>query len=188
MPGSPLVPGAEGSPIPAGLRVIRMANEPKVAHLNAEAVLRMNGGKALPSFFELSSEDKQQPIPRLSVWVEVSTSVPEAWNLVGADPVRRWVVWLITDRIRSIAAPKLDASPPTPSLDVQWERATTLTDTGERVPDNRPGWEGHAGIAHLEKGNKTQRAALRMQLADCAEVQILTNEQLVAFSQTTSQP
>ena len=72
MPGSPLVPGAEGSPIPAGLRVIRMANEPKVAHLNAEAVLRVNGGKALPSFFELSSEDKQQPIPRLSVpsWLE----------------------------------------------------------------------------------------------------------------------
>jgi len=35
------------------------------------------GGEALPSFFQLSSEDEKQPVPRLSVWVEgLTTSCP----------------------------------------------------------------------------------------------------------------
>ena len=179
----PLVPGPDGSPVPDGVRLIRMANEPKVAHLSPEAVRRAGDGKAIPSFFTLSSEDNKQPVPRLSVWVEGLTSVAQAWVLVGASASRRWVVRLEADKVRRIFAPAVDQFPPTPVLDIQWERATILTDAGDRVPDDRPGWEGHAGIAHLDKGNKTQRDSLRWQLAECADVQILTAEQLAAFAE-----
>lgn len=178
----PLVPGPDGSPIPGGVRLIRMANEPNIAHLSPEAVQRVSEGKAIPAFFDLSSADKQQPVPRLSVWVEGLTSVAQAWVLVGASPARRWVVLLQADAVRSISAPSVDRLPPTPALDVHWERATTVTETGDRVLETRPGWEGHAGIAHLNKGNKTQRNSLRLQLAECAEVQILTREQLAEFA------
>jgi len=173
----PLAPGPDGSPVPDGVWLIRMANEPKVAHLNPEAIRRVNDGKAIPSFFDLSSEDKKQPVSRLSVWVEGLTSVAQGWVLVGASPARSWVV-----QVRRIFAPVVDRFPPTPSLDVHWERATKVTDAGDRVPDIRPEWEGHAGIANLDKGNKTQRDSLRLQLAVCADVQILTQEVLSAFT------
>jgi hypothetical protein len=159
-----------------------MANEPKIAHLSPEAIRWVNDRKALPSFFELSSPDKKQPIPRLSVWVEGLTSVAQAWVLVGSSPTRRWVVLLATDRVRLISAAAVDGLPVTPALDVEWERATTLTDAGDRVLETRPGWEGHAGIVNLDKGNKTQRDSLRWQLADCAEVRILTPDQLEEFA------
>jgi hypothetical protein len=160
-----------------------MANEPKVAHLNPEAVRRVNDGKALPSFFNLSTDEKKQPVPRLSVWVEGLTSVAQAWVLVGASPARSWVVRLEADKVRRIFAPSVDRFPPTPALDIHWERATLVTDSGDRVPETRPGWEGHAGIANLDQGNKTQRDSLRLQLADCADVQILTPGQLAAFAE-----
>lgn len=182
----PLAPGPDGSPVPEGVRLIRMANEPKVAHLNPEAVRRVNGGKAIPPFFDLSSEDKRQPLPRLSVWVEGLTSVAQAWVLVGASPTRRWVVRLEAEKVRRIFAPAVDSFPATPALDIHWERATKVSDPGDRVPETRPGWEGHAGIANLDKGNKTQRDSLRWQLAECADVQILTPGQLTSFAEPDS--
>jgi hypothetical protein len=177
----PLVPGPDGSPIPVGIRLIRMANEPKVAHLNSEAVRRVNDGKALPSFFGLSSEDKKQLVPRLSVWIEQLTSVEQVWVLVGANPSRRWVVRLDSENIRRIFATQVDRHPPTPVLDIHWERATTVNEIGDRVEETRPGWEGHAGITNLDKGNKTQRDSLRLQLAEIADVQILTPDQLASL-------
>lgn len=184
MSQTPLVPGPDGSPVPHGVRLIRMANEPKVAHLNPEAIRRVNEGKALPSFFDLSSEDKKQPIPRLSVWIEELTTVAQAWVLVGASPARRWVVRLESDKVRRIFAPVVEQLPPTPTLDVHWEQATKSTEAGIRIPETRPGSEGHAGIANLDKGNKTQRDSLRLQLAECAKVQILTPEQLAEFAES----
>ena len=177
------IPGSDGSPVPDGVRLIRMANEPTVAHLNPEAIRRVNEGKALPSFFDLSSEDKKQPIPRLSVWIEGLTSVAQAWVLIGSSPIRRWVVRLESDKVRRIFAPVVEQFPPTPALDVHWEQATKSTEAGICVPETRPGSEGHAGIANLDKGNKTQRDSLRLQLAECAEVQILTPEQLGEFAE-----
>ena len=179
----PLVPGPDGSPVPDGVRLIRMANEPKVAHLSPEMMLRVVEGKALPPFFELSSEDKKHTVPRLSVWVEGLTSVAQTWFLVGANPARCWVVRLEADKIRRIFAPAVDRFPPSPALDIHWERATTTTDTGEPVLEFRPGWEGHAGIANLDKGNKTQRDSLRWQLAECADIEILSPGQVAAFAE-----
>jgi hypothetical protein len=76
--------------------------------------------------------------------------------------------------VNTVSAPATDNLPPTPALEVQWERATALNEAGERVPETRPGWEGHAGIANLDKGNKTQRKSLQWQLADLALVRVLT--------------
>lgn len=174
MPQVPPVPGLDGSPVPDWAKLIRMANEPKVAHLSPEMVRRVEKGQALPTFFDLSSEDKKQVVPRLSVWVEGLTSVAQAWTLVGANPARTWVVRLEADEVRRIFAPVVDRLPPTPALDIHWERATTVTEAGDRVPEFRSGWEGHAGIANLDKGNKTQRHSLRWQLAECADIEILT--------------
>lgn len=181
----PLAPGPDGAPVPGGLRVLRMANEPKVANLSPEFLRRVQGGKALPSFFELSSEDKLQAVPRLSVWLEQLTTVAQAWVLVGANERRRWVLFLEVDGVRTVRAPALDQFPETPPLDVVWERATAALETGERVPETRPGWEGHSGIPNLDCGNKTQKALLRSQLADRAAVRILTDEELASFGAPT---
>ena len=78
MPQVPIAPGLDGSAVPDGVGLIRMANEPKVANLSPEMVRRVEGGQALPTFFELSSEDNKQPVPRLSVWIEGLTSVAQA--------------------------------------------------------------------------------------------------------------
>jgi hypothetical protein len=182
----PLAPGPDGTPVPSGVRLIRMANEPKLANLSPEAVRRAGQGKAIPSFFDLSSEDKKQPVPRLSVWVEGLTTVEQAWVLVGAAPTRRWVVLLRVEQVRATSAPAADSFPPTPPPDVHWEPATTLSEDGQRVPETRPGWDGHAGIAGLGNGNMTQRAALRWQLADGAEVRILSLEELITFAVSAS--
>lgn len=182
MTSSPFSPGPDGSPVPGGVVVLRMANQPAVDQLSPESLRRVQDGKALPTFFELSSEDLKQPVPRLSVWVEGLTTVGQAWVLVGSNPKRRWVLFLAADEVRTITAKpdqKLSATPP---LDVQWERATILTADGARGEDHRPGWEGHAGIAPLNVGNKTQRLSLRWQLADLARVQVLSADALREFA------
>jgi hypothetical protein len=185
---APIAPGPDGTPIPSGLRLIRMANDPKLTNLSPEALRLANEGKAIPSFFDLSSEDKKQPVPSLSVWVEALTPVSQAWILVGANPNRNWVVYLQADKVRAIFAASADKLPPTPSLDVHWERATVPNGSGERVPDMRPGWEGHAGIINLDKGNKTQRNSLRWQLAESAVIQVLSYEQVAEFARTATEP
>ena len=179
---APLAPGPDGTPVPAGVRLIRMANEPKLANLNAVAQERVRAGKALPAFFELSSEDKAQPVPRLSVWVEGLTTAQQAWVLVGAVPTRNWVVLLNADAVRAAETGT------EPKLDVHWERATMLTPAGERVLEMRPGWDGHAGITNLDCGNKPHRAALRLYLADIAEMRVLTVEDLTATDGGSDDP
>jgi hypothetical protein len=170
-----------------------MANEPRLDTLSPEAIRRVQEGKPIPSFFNLSSEDKLQAVPRLSVWVEQLTTVAQAWILVGASLKRRWVLVLPVDGVRLVSGPAFEKLPSTPPLEVEWERATRLTEAGERVPETRAGWEGHAGITNLDKGNKTQKEAMRWQLADLAEVRILTEEELASFgdqemSQGNGQP
>ena len=165
-----IVPGADGSALPCGITVIRLVNEPKMGNLSPEAVRRVEAGLALPAFFELSTADKNEAIPRLSVWVDGLTTLQQAWVLVGANPTRRWVLFLSVDTILTI--------PAVPPLDVQWERAMHIPDNGPRTPEFRSGWEGHAGIANLDSGNKTQRAFFRSALSEIAKVQILSLDDL----------
>ena len=46
-----------------------------MGNLSPEAVRRVEAGLALPAFFELSSEDRKEAVPRLSVWVEGLTTL-----------------------------------------------------------------------------------------------------------------
>ncbi len=182
MSPSPLFPGADGSPVPGGVVVVRMGNQPAVDQLSPELLRQLQAGRGLPTLFVLSTEDEKQPVPRLSVWVDGLTTVAQAWVLVGSSPKRRWVLFLPVDGVRSVSATAVDRLPQTPNLDVQWERATISGADGVRVDDHRPGWEGHAGIAHLNTGNKTQRLSLRWQLADLARVQVLSDDDLQEFA------
>ena len=176
-----LTPGPDGSPVPAGVRLIRLANEPRWENLSPEAVRQVRDGKALPMFFELSSEDKRQLVPRLSVWVDGLTTVAQAVVLLGATPDRRVVLFLNADEVRTVFAPGIDRLPSTPPLDIHWERATKLSETGDRVNEMRLGWEGHAGITNLDCGNKTQRNSLRISLAAIAQLRVLTPEEIATF-------
>jgi len=181
-PHYPLSPGPEGTPVPPGTRVIRMANEPAFDALSPEFQRRVRDGKALPSFFRLSSEDEKEPVPRLSVWVEGVTTVEQAWVLVGAHPKRTWVLFLDTDRVTTVQAGQVPGFPATIPLQIQWEPAKARAPTGVWVLETRPGAAGHAGVAHLNQGNKTQREALRSILADLATVRVLTPEEIAEFA------
>ena len=181
MPQVPLISGPNGSPVPAGVRLIRLANEPRLENLSPEAIRQTTEGKALPSFFAFSSEEKKQPIPRLSVWVDGLTTVVQAVVLLGATPERRVVLFLNADDVRTVFAPGIDKFPSTPPLDIHWERATNLSETGDRVNETRPGWEGHAGITSLDCGNKSQRASLRISLSAIAQLRVLTPEEIATF-------
>ena len=177
-----LTPGPDGSPVPVGVRLIRLANEPRLENLSPEAIRQTHDGKALPTFFELSSEDKRQAVPRLSVWVDGLTTVAQAVVLLGATPERRVVLFLNSDEVRTVFGPGIDRLPSTPLLDIHWERATNLSETGDRVNETRLGWEGHAGITNLDCGNKSQRTSLRMSLAAIAQLRILTPEEIAMFT------
>jgi hypothetical protein len=63
-----LTPGNDGDPLPSGEWVIRVAKTSKY------------GFSAQQSAFELSSKDKEAPVPRLSVWAEKLTHDDWAWR------------------------------------------------------------------------------------------------------------
>ena len=162
-----MVVGPEGSPVPSGVSVVRLAD-----------LASVENGRASATIFALSSADKNQESPRLSVWVEGLTAAEEAWMLTGRGRERRAVLTLSVDAIRALVS--TPTNPIHPGLEVEWERATTLDGVGDRVLDSRPGAEGHAGIARLDDrfGTKTQRKSLRVKLADIATVRILNEFEL----------
>jgi hypothetical protein len=133
-------PGADGTPLPGGAWVLRLA----IPSYSPDEPPRCS-----PNAFELSSADKQQPVPRLSVFAEELTSPKQAYELVG-NPNRSRAFRLSVDDIRVEAA--------SDALEVEWERAHRVSDGGEVVPDDRPGALGHAGITNLGREDLHTRA------------------------------
>lgn len=154
------VPGADWEPLPPEEWLVRLAVASKDAEL----------GRANPVAFELSSRDEAEARPRLSVWAECITSHEQAWHLMGANQKYCFALRLKPSDIRSIRPePKEPLSEP---LDVVWYPLFIAID-GNKIPDQRPGAQGHAGISGLKAGsipNKSQRKSLRSQLADLAKV------------------
>ncbi len=179
-----ILPGTAGSEVPGAIDVLRLANEPTEARMSPQAIRTvMEHRRALPDFFELSTKDRKQSSPSLSVWVEALTSVEEAWKLVGSVRRRRIVLKLAVDAIRSI---RLEAADPAHSgVDVVWEPATIIDNRGNRLPDFRPGAEGHAGITQLDEGTRIQRKDLRAHLARIATVRILSEVELDRIASAT---
>jgi len=157
-------PGKDGDSVPTGTLVFRIA---KNVYLSPHALAQR---RALPEMFELSSADKASPGKRLSVWVEELTIADQAWDFMGAKPDSTVVACLEVGQIEAIS-PQPSFTP----LRVEWEQALMDDGSGNKVPNTKPGAEGHAGIAGLKQGGngKTDtnfRKALRSAVADIADI------------------
>ncbi len=157
--GGALAPGNDGDHLPPGEWVIRVAKTSK------------NGYAAHQSNFELSTKDKEAPIPRLSIWAERLTTDEQAWRLTGRKPANDAVLRLNVDLVRSLVPEP--SEPPTPHLEVEWEPRFVENEHGIRILDAEPGSAGHAGIRYLRDGQSAQRTSLRVQLAENAVVRRL---------------
>jgi hypothetical protein len=112
--------------------------------------------------FQLSNRDKEQPIPKLSVFVHGLTTEQQACALVGNGTTHRLIARLSVVDIRVIDAEGY-------RLDAVWDEA--VLDDG--TPDTRPGAEGHAGITGLYRppnAPKTIFKTLQVRLAEIKSV------------------
>jgi hypothetical protein len=115
-------------------------------------------GHVSPEVFALSTEDRREDPPRLSVWAERLTRPEQAWRLMGEKSSYRLIVRLSVDAVRTLRpSPEI---PAVPDLDVQWH--PLRNDDGS--PDMRPGADGHAGIVGLHAGSPAQRKSWRRRL------------------------
>lgn len=143
----PLVPGPDGTPLPAAAKV----------------VFRLGKGDSLmtPEDFILSTDDKECPVPRLSVWIEGMTTIQQALTFVPGASRFKTAGFSLVEAIRAIVP---DPAIPAVKLEVAWEKA--------RKPDGAdqvgPGAEGHAGIERLDDGQRNQRKSFRGALARLA--------------------
>lgn len=116
-------------------------------------------GKISPEAFVLSTNDRQQRPPRLSVFGSSRTTAQQAWEILGRKPKHTIVARIRASRIRSIVpAPNC-----APDLDVRWDK----------IESELPGADGHAGVTGLESAH---RRTYRTLLADAA------NERPEAFA------
>lgn len=149
-------PEGDGRPLPPQTQVFRISESKHVNFVTKEE------GKPHPGMFALSTPEKASEARRLSIWVEALTVADQAWEFMGRNPKHTFVACSSTDRIRSVEPPEGFER-----LDVVWEKA--MDSNG--APNNRPGAEGHAGIAGLGQGQGQQNARekkteLRSRLAD----------------------
>ncbi len=114
-----------------------------------------NDGKVSPEAFALSTEDRKQTPPRLSVFGASRTTALQAWGIMGRKPKYTVVARVQAGRIRSIVPGSNCSS----SLDVRWDR----------IESELPGADGHAGLTGLDvPSQSTQRKTYRLLLADAA--------------------
>jgi hypothetical protein len=109
--------------------------------------------------FQLSVQDKQQPVPKLSVYAQGLTTEEQVCAFIGDGSTHRLIARLNVASIRRIG------SEDNAALDVVWDDA--LLPDGS--PDTRPGSLGHAGIVGLGRPPGQSRAAfkaLQVRLAD----------------------
>lgn len=120
----------------------------RLAHLPVPKDFAENG-KAEPTSFELSSEEKLDPLPRLSVFSESRSTARQAWEIVGSKEKQYLCLRLQVDAVRAF-----------PPLDVVWHR----------IPVEKAGAAGHAGVTGLAG---SQRKVLRTQLASRSDAHVL---------------
>jgi hypothetical protein len=59
-------------------------------------------GKVGANAFELSTADKAEEVPSLSVWAERLTTAFQAWELTGSKADYRLVIRLKVDEVRAL--------------------------------------------------------------------------------------
>lgn len=136
-------PGPEGTPLPRGAEIFRLFRA-------------TNDGQCPPEAFHLSSEDKTQAVPRLSVWETTNTTCAEADGLTS----QRYgmAAFLLVDEVRQLR-PEPD-HPGVLNLDVEWEAATELVG-GVRMRVDKPGASGHCGITRLNQERSADGNSLK---------------------------
>jgi len=138
--------GADGAPLPPEAVVFRLGES-----LN---------GKIPEQAFRLSSEDRKQIPPKLSVWDKDQTTPPQAHELMGKSPRYALAGYMPVVSIRSV----VDGAGGELPLDVVWDH------------DDRLGAGGHCGVVGLDgpdtKQAKERRAQLRRILADLANERV----------------
>jgi hypothetical protein len=139
----PLVPGAEGQPLPSNAEVFRLCRA-------------TNDNKLGPEAFHLSTADKEQPVPRLSVWETTNTTVEQADTLTNGK--NALAGFLLVAEIRQLR-PEPDHAGVV-HLDVEWEPAREGPE-GNRVVSSKPGAQGHCGITRLDQDRATDGTALK---------------------------
>jgi hypothetical protein len=160
------MPETDWTSLPASEWVLRLSVKSKDFQITR---------KVSPEAFALSTQEKRDSHPRLSVWSQTLTTPVQAWEIMGSKPVYELVLRLEVETIRSIQPnPK---EPVFPQMDVVWHTLYVLQGDS-RVLDSRPGSKGHAGITGLEEtpSLKMQRKSLRSQLADKSIVHELNLE------------
>lgn len=152
----------DGAPLPAGAVVFRLGKAASTGEMAADA-------------FELSSADKEQSTPRLSVWDESRTTIAQATAMLSKPP--SVAGFLPVEEIR-----KLRPDPESQAilcLEVEWEKALEKDAAGVWVANEKPGHEGHCGIARLNQqlppgtpDAKKIRKSLSRKLADLANLKL----------------
>lgn len=130
-----LTPESINTPVPPGTQVFRLA--------------RADTSTGQPSYtsFELSSEDRTQSPPKLSVWMVGLTQPWEARQLGTHPHLYPFALYLLTDTIRNLTQQIPDNLPTITPLDVVWDPLPTPASYIAR-----PRWlDGHCGITGLER-------------------------------------
>lgn len=110
-----------------------------------------------PEAFHLSSEDKAQVVPRLSVWAGSLTSIAQADLITGQK--QGLAGFLLVDGIRRLRPdPEHDAFA---CLDVEWEPAEEMV-AGAWQRCTKPGADGHCGITRLNQDRATDGTSLKV--------------------------
>jgi hypothetical protein len=150
-----LQPGADGERLPDDEWVVRVCKQVS------------KNGAITEGEFILSSDDRDDPKHRLSVYAERLTTAEQAFGFTNADPKNAVLGPLKVQDVRRLKAEPTTLE--TPSLEVEWQPKTVKDENGVPKPDTRPGAAGHCGIHDLTQGNRTQRRSLRVQLAELAQ-------------------
>jgi len=166
--------GENLTPLPDAYSVLRLARPPKdFAEKGNILAIQLD---QLEGEFILSSEDKKDAPPHLSVWVDSLTTPEQAYKFLSENSPRKLVLRLKVNEICQIKANSGECVYPH-LLKVIWVYRSQEIE-GELVRDCRPGADGHSGITGLDENSvpagltnrqqKNLRKDLRVQLAELA--------------------
>jgi hypothetical protein len=151
------------SSVPDECRVLRLARPPKDFD-KKQNVLAIQ----LEEEFVLSSKDKIENPPHLSVWVDSLTTPEQAYSFLEENSPRKLVLRLEVQEIRTTEANSEEASY-SGLLNVIWVYLFQNLDC-HQVRDSCPGAYGHSGIIGLDEKSapdgltKKQKQLLRKDL------------------------
>jgi len=157
--------GPEGTKVPKESPVLRMWFRPKDWPRETGAgafvsAFSLSSRSTIATAFALSTEDRKNHSPYLSVFESSLTTVKQAYKITGEN--KPLALRLQVDDIR-----ELESTDGTNYLDVQWFTAW-IEINGRRRPNSLEGSEGHAGIVGLDKPSRAERKRYRVKLADLA--------------------